>query len=248
MKAASKALPYPKLNDKEEHGVLGNLSVFPADAWLSSDIVDCIISYAATELVNTLLSTIKPEGPEMLQTIKQDPQASKQVLLLAHLYAKIDSASLARLRQELFQPKYSAKDIAVGTAIGATALTGTPFSVYLTWGWEALYYQNNVSQNELGPYRSTVSSFRLQSLDLNVSNTYSNPRCSCFSGGRKMPWLLSKLVQWAISLWLWKLSPGSLKEFCKMNLNADCAQGLPTTNNQEIWVCCDDKQPMGIDV
>ena len=62
----------------------------------------------------------------MLQTVKADPKASTQMLLLAHLYAKIDSASLARLRKELYRPKYTTTDIAIGAGATATALTGHP--------------------------------------------------------------------------------------------------------------------------
>ena len=82
------------------------------------------MSFAATELVNSMLSSSNADGPEMLEAVKQDPKASSQLLLLAHLYAKTDSTSLNRLRKELFRPKYTAKDIAIGTGIGVTALTG----------------------------------------------------------------------------------------------------------------------------
>ena len=46
------------------------------------------------------------------------------MLLLAHLYAKTDAASLARLRRELLRPKYSLTEIAVGTGIAATVVAG----------------------------------------------------------------------------------------------------------------------------
>lgn len=71
-----------------------------------------------------MLSATNPDGPEMLETVKQDPKASTQLLLLAHLYAKTDATSLTWLRKELLRPKYTAKDIAIGTGLGAGAIAG----------------------------------------------------------------------------------------------------------------------------
>lgn len=66
----------------------------------------------------------------MLNTIKADTKASKQMLLLAHLYAKTDAASLAFLRAELLRPKYTATDLAVAGGAGTAVLTGT---VHMLW-------------------------------------------------------------------------------------------------------------------
>jgi len=51
-------------------------------------------------------------------------QASKQMLLLAHLYAKTDAASLAKLRGALLQPRYTTGEIATGTGVGVTVVAG----------------------------------------------------------------------------------------------------------------------------
>ena len=98
--------------------------VYAGDSWHSADIVDCILSYAATELVNAMTDTATDRGKEMLDRVRADPRASKQMLLLAHLYAKTDAASLAKLRRELLRPKYSVTELAVGAGIGTTVAAG----------------------------------------------------------------------------------------------------------------------------
>lgn len=91
--------------------------------------MDCILSFAATQLVNMMTGGGDCES-EMLARVKADPKASKQMLLLAHLYAKTDAASLTKLRGVLLQPKYTAAEIAVGAGIGVTVVAGfTPSSL-----------------------------------------------------------------------------------------------------------------------
>lgn len=85
------------------------------------------MSYAATEITDAMTDPYSEAGQEMLDRVKQDPRASKQMLLLAHLYAKTDAASLARLRRELLRPKYSLTEIAAGTGIAATVVAGWAF-------------------------------------------------------------------------------------------------------------------------
>lgn len=94
------------------------------ESWQSSDIVDCILSYAATQLVHEMASTTSQQGREMLSAVKADPRASKQMLLLAHLYAKTDAASLAFLRQELLRPMYTPTEIATAAGTGSVVLAG----------------------------------------------------------------------------------------------------------------------------
>lgn len=94
------------------------------ESWQSSDIVDCIVSYAATQLVDMMCNSNNEAGREMLAIVKADARASKQVLLLAHLYAKTDAASLAFLRSELLRPRYSVKDVAAATTTGTAAMAG----------------------------------------------------------------------------------------------------------------------------
>ena len=50
-------------------------------------MVDCILAYAATVLVDKMTDPKSAEGREMLDLVKADARASKQILLLAHLCA-----------------------------------------------------------------------------------------------------------------------------------------------------------------
>ncbi len=56
----------------------------------------------------------------------QDPRGSRQLLVLAHLYANTDSASLALLRRNLLHKQYSI-ELAVAGAAAATLATGAQF-------------------------------------------------------------------------------------------------------------------------
>ena len=49
-----------------------------------------------------------------------------QMLVLAHLYAKTDSASLATLRSVLLRKRYTPAEISVGVGLGVTATAGAP--------------------------------------------------------------------------------------------------------------------------
>jgi len=53
----------------------------------------------------------------------QDPRGSRQLLVLAHLYANTDSASLALLRRNLLHKQYSI-ELAVAGGAAATLATG----------------------------------------------------------------------------------------------------------------------------
>lgn len=62
------------------------LDACAGDAWTSADMVDCILSFAATNIVARLTDpTAGEEGRIMLNRAKSDPRAAKQLLLLAHL-------------------------------------------------------------------------------------------------------------------------------------------------------------------
>ena len=62
------------------------LRVGAADAWTSADMIDCILSYAATVIVARLTDpTTGDEGKLMLERVRADPRAAKQLLLLSHL-------------------------------------------------------------------------------------------------------------------------------------------------------------------
>lgn len=86
--------------------------------------MDCILSYVATDVVSAMTDPFCEAGREMLDRVRLDPRASAQLLLLAHLYAKTDAASLARLRRELLRPKYSLADIATGTGVATAVIAG----------------------------------------------------------------------------------------------------------------------------
>ena len=59
--------------------------------------------------------------------VKADPRASKQFLILAHLYSqKADAASLARLREELQPPRWSAVQMGTAAAVGTVGVVGEP--------------------------------------------------------------------------------------------------------------------------
>ncbi|CAL8464843.1 g4378 [Coccomyxa elongata] len=94
------------------------------ELWTSADMVDCILAYAVTQLVDKMTDPKSAEGREMLDLIKADARASKQFLLLAHLYAKTDAASLAILRRELIRPRYSATEKAIGVTFVGTVAAG----------------------------------------------------------------------------------------------------------------------------
>ena len=49
-------------------------------------MVDCIVAYAASVLVDKMTDPRNQEGREMLEAVKADARASKQFLLLAHLW------------------------------------------------------------------------------------------------------------------------------------------------------------------
>lgn len=55
-------------------------------------MVDCILAYAANVLVDKMTDPKCEEGREMLDLIKADTRASKQFLLLAHLYVAAPSS------------------------------------------------------------------------------------------------------------------------------------------------------------
>ena len=63
----------------------------------------------------------------MLLLAHQNPRALEpcaQMLLLAHLYAKTDSASLAALRAALLRRRFTSAEVTVGVGLGVTATAG----------------------------------------------------------------------------------------------------------------------------
>ena len=62
----------------------------------------------------------------MLGALKADPRASRQALLLIHLYADTDAQSLALLRRELLPLRYTAVQLAVTAGVATSAVAGEP--------------------------------------------------------------------------------------------------------------------------
>ena len=60
----------------------------------------------------------------MMQVLKADPRASRQALLLIHLYASTDAQSLAMLRKELLPLRYTTTQLAAGAGLGTAAVAG----------------------------------------------------------------------------------------------------------------------------
>jgi hypothetical protein len=93
------------------------------ERWSSSDMVDCILSYAATRLMG-VVSSSNDEARRTLDVLRQDPRAAQQFLLLVHLYARTDTYSLAWLRAVLLRAKYSPLQVAAGVGVATTLLVG----------------------------------------------------------------------------------------------------------------------------
>jgi len=128
--------------------------IIVGEYWTSADIVDCIVSYTVTQLMDIMTDANSRDGAEMLARVSpsstscicsmlklictlcnhkrnkrpsQDSfcRASQQFLLLSHLYSqKADAAALARLRKELLRPKYTAMELALGSIVGVSAVGG----------------------------------------------------------------------------------------------------------------------------
>ncbi len=56
-----------------------------SDAWTTADLVDCILSYTATELVKKFSKPNSEEAKAMQEALRTDAKASRQFLLLVRL-------------------------------------------------------------------------------------------------------------------------------------------------------------------
>ncbi|GIL48516.1 hypothetical protein Vafri_5023 [Volvox africanus] len=92
-----------------------------SDAWTTADLVDCILSYAATELVKKFTKPNSEEARHVQETLRTDARAARQFLLLSHLYARTDTATLKQVRAVLLRPKYTATQVTVGAVSTITA-------------------------------------------------------------------------------------------------------------------------------
>mmetsp|Transcript_15009 Transcript_15009/g.26085 ORF Transcript_15009/g.26085 Transcript_15009/m.26085 type:complete len:518 (-) Transcript_15009:676-2229(-) len=102
---------------------LDNWDASFSEAWRTSDVVDCILSYTATALVKKVTKPDE-EGRAMLEALRSDPRISRQFLLLSHLYARTDTASLAQIRRALLLPRYTPGQVSVAVAIGVSSVAG----------------------------------------------------------------------------------------------------------------------------
>ncbi|MEW5306746.1 MAG: hypothetical protein WDW36_009189 [Sanguina aurantia] len=94
-----------------------------SDAWSTADMVDCILSYSATLLVSKAAGSSE-ESKAMLDILRKDPKSCRQFLLLAHLYARSDVATLMRVRNALMPNLPTAVQIALGVGVCAVAVGG----------------------------------------------------------------------------------------------------------------------------
>lgn len=92
-----------------------------SETWRTADLIDCILSYAATDLVKQATQN-NEQGKQMLETLRSDPKASHQFLLLVHLYSLTDVTALAMLRRSLLRPKLSAAQVTVAVGVGTSAV------------------------------------------------------------------------------------------------------------------------------
>lgn len=95
-----------------------------SDAWTTADLVDCILSYAATELVKKFSKPNSEEAKAMQEALRSDAKASRQFLLLTHLYARTDTATLKHVRCALVRPRFTPVEVSVGAGITITATAG----------------------------------------------------------------------------------------------------------------------------
>jgi len=95
-----------------------------SEMWRTSDLVDCILSYASTELVSAA-TTPGARGQAILDALRSEPRMCRQFLLLAHLYSRTDVSALTALRSTLLKPMLTAAQVTVAASAGVSVVTGT---------------------------------------------------------------------------------------------------------------------------
>ena len=103
---------------------IDNWDAIFSEQWKTSDLVDCILSYAATELVK-MVTKNDDQAKKMLDQLKSDPKHCRQFLLLVHLYSRTDSSALSMLRRTLLKPSLTAAQVTVGVGAGVSAVTAS---------------------------------------------------------------------------------------------------------------------------
>lgn len=74
-----------------------------SEQWTCSDLVDCIISYAVSKIVETICNddgsaAARDESARMQKALAGNPRIAKRLLILSSLYARTDATSLMRMR------------------------------------------------------------------------------------------------------------------------------------------------------
>jgi len=108
------------------------------EAWKSTDLADCIVSFAINDMMRRVAHG-SSEGGEIILNLCKDKRSAAQFLLLSHLYTREDSATLAALRKKLLQSRFSPSRIfkhLVTFAVVGAACAGLAFT-YQT------YFQNS---------------------------------------------------------------------------------------------------------
>ena len=73
-----------------------------ADNWTSAEMVDCILSYAVTVLVQAMTDPVNEDGRTMLARVRSNARGSKQVCLRA---GRVVVDPLEPLNGLLFAPR-----------------------------------------------------------------------------------------------------------------------------------------------
>ncbi|KAJ9517147.1 hypothetical protein QJQ45_009092 [Haematococcus lacustris] len=92
-----------------------------SDAWRTADLVDCVLSYAATVLIKKVTQPGE-EAKALLRALRSDPRSARQFLLLVQLYARTDSGSLLQAQRALLLPLYTPAQISGVVVGGVTGL------------------------------------------------------------------------------------------------------------------------------
>ncbi|KAJ9517043.1 hypothetical protein QJQ45_002560 [Haematococcus lacustris] len=92
-----------------------------SDAWRTADLVDCVLSYAATVLIKKVTQPGE-EAKALLKALRSDPRSARQFLLLVQLYARTDSGSLLQAQRALLLPQYTPAQISGVVVGGVTGL------------------------------------------------------------------------------------------------------------------------------
>eukprot|EP00510_Aplanochytrium_minuta_P000821 CAMPEP_0184006264 /NCGR_PEP_ID=MMETSP0954-20121128/572_1 /TAXON_ID=627963 /ORGANISM="Aplanochytrium sp, Strain PBS07" /LENGTH=531 /DNA_ID=CAMNT_0026284745 /DNA_START=60 /DNA_END=1655 /DNA_ORIENTATION=- len=128
------------------HGAnLENWDAVFQEKWKSTDLADCIVSFAINELMRRVAHGTK-EGADIINSLGSDKRSAAQFLLLAHLYTREDSATLAALRRKLLPTGFTFGRMfrsVIGFAALGAACAGLAFA------WQSYYVDSSIFDNQL---------------------------------------------------------------------------------------------------